>query len=170
MKKDKAKYYGPYTNVQAAVKDTIELLRKIYKLRNCNRSLPKEIGKDRPCLYHHIHQCDAPCQNYISKEAYRENVQGVIGFLNGNYEDVAKMLTDKMMEASDAMEFEKAIEYRELLGSVKRIMERQKITSSEMNDKDVLAACKSRGRSGCAGVFYPWRQADRTGTFLCDRG
>ena len=92
MKKDKAKYYGPYTSA-AAVKDTIELLRKIYKLRNCNRSLPKEIGKDRPCLYHHIHQCDAPCQNYISKEAYRENVQGVIGFLNGNYEDVAKMLT-----------------------------------------------------------------------------
>ena len=152
MKKDKAKYYGPYTSA-AAVKDTIELLRKIYKLRNCNRSLPKEIGKDRPCLYHHIHQCDAPCQNYISKEAYRENVQGVIGFLNGNYEDVAKMLTDKMMEASDAMEFEKAIEYRELLGSVKRIMERQKITSSEMNDKDVLALARA-GDEAVVQVFF----------------
>ena len=152
MKKDKAKYYGPYTSA-AAVKDTIELLRKIYKLRNCNRSLPKEIGKDRPCLYHHIHQCDAPCQNYISKEAYRENVQGVIGFLNGNYEDVAKMLTDKMMEASDAMEFEKAIEYRELLGSVKRIMERQKITSSEMNDKDVLALARA-GNEAVVQVFF----------------
>ncbi len=152
MKKDKAKYYGPYTSA-AAVKDTIELLRKIYKLRNCNRSLPKEIGKDRPCLYHHIHQCDAPCQNYISKEAYRENVQGVIGFLNGNYEDVAKMLTDKMMAASDAMEFEKAIEYRELLGSVKRIMERQKITSSEMNDKDVLALARA-GDEAVVQVFF----------------
>jgi excinuclease ABC subunit C len=152
MKKDKAKYYGPYTSA-AAVKDTIELLRKIYKLRNCNRSLPKEIGKDRPCLYHHIHQCDAPCQNYISKEAYRENVQGVIGFLNGNYEDVAKMLTDKMMEASDAMKFEKAIEYRELLGSVKRIMERQKITSSEMNDKDVLALARA-GDEAVVQVFF----------------
>ena len=152
MKKDKAKYYGPYTSA-AAVKDTIELLRKIYKLRNCNRSLPKEIGKDRPCLYHHIHQCDAPCQNYISKEAYRENVQGVIGFLNGNYEDVAKMLTDKMMEASDAMEFEKAIEYRELIGSVKRIMERQKITSSEMNDKDVLALARA-GDEAVVQVFF----------------
>lgn len=152
MKKDKAKYYGPYTSA-AAVKDTIELLRKIYKLRNCNRSLPKEIGKDRPCLYHHIHQCDAPCQNYISKEAYRENVQGVIGFLNGNYEDVAKMLTDKMLAASDAMEFEKAIEYRELLGSVKRIMERQKITSSEMNDKDVLALARA-GDEAVVQVFF----------------
>ena len=152
MKKDKAKYYGPYTSA-AAVKDTIELLRKIYKLRNCNRSLPKEIGKDRPCLYHHIHQCDAPCQNYISKEAYRENAQGVIGFLNGNYEDVAKMLTDKMMAASDAMEFEKAIEYRELLGSVKRIMERQKITSSEMNDKDVLALARA-GDEAVVQVFF----------------
>lgn len=142
MKKDRAKYYGPYTNA-GAVRDTIELLRKIFKLRSCNRNLPKEIGQDRACLYYHIHQCGAPCQNYISAEDYRRNVQGVLNFLNGNYEDVVNMLTDKMMAASDAMEFEKAIEYRELLGSVKRIMERQKITSSSMDDRDVLALARA---------------------------
>lgn len=142
MKKDKAKYFGPYTSGNA-VRDTIELLRKIYKLRNCSRSLPKDIGKDRPCLYYHIKQCDAPCQGYISQEEYRKSVAGVLSFLGGNYEAVADMLKGKMQEASDALEFEKAIEYRELLGSVMRIMERQKITSSEMDDRDVIAMARA---------------------------
>ncbi len=142
VKKDKAKYFGPYTS-SAAVRDTIELLRKIYKLRNCNRVLPRDIGLDRPCLYYHIKQCDAPCQGYVDAETYRASVQGVLSFLNGNYESVAEMLKGKMQEASDALEFEKAIEYRELLGSVMRIMERQKITSSDMDDRDVIAMARS---------------------------
>ncbi len=142
LKKDGSKYFGPYTSAQS-VKDVIELLRKIYKIRSCNRNLPKEIGLDRPCLYHHIGQCDAPCQGAISKEAYRNNVQGVLTFLGGNYKEVFDYLTNKMMEASDAMEFEKAIEYRELLNSVKQIAQKQKITHSQMDDRDVIAFAKA---------------------------
>ena len=122
-----------------AVRDTIELLRKIYKIRSCNRSLPGEIGKGRPCLYHHMGQCEAPCQDYISKEKYRENISGALSFLSGNYKAVAQMLQDKMQAASEAMAFEKAIEYRDLLNSVHQIVQKQKITSSQMDDRDVIA-------------------------------
>ena len=107
MKKDKAKYFGPYTSA-GAVKDTIELLRKLYDIRSCNKSLPKEIGKDRPCLYYHIHQCKAPCQGYISKEEYGEQIKKAISFLNGNYNDMIKELTGKMTEAAEEMRFEQA--------------------------------------------------------------
>ena len=138
MKKDKAKYFGPYTSA-GAVKDTIELLRKLYDIRSCNKSLPKEIGKDRPCLYYHIHQCKAPCQGYISKEEYGEQIKKAISFLNGNYNDMIKELTGKMTEAAEEMRFEQAAEYRDLIDSVRRIGERQKITNSDGEDKDVIA-------------------------------
>ena len=141
MKKDKSKYYGPYTSA-GAVKDTIELIRKIYKLRSCNRNLPKDIGKERPCLNYHIKQCDAPCQGYISEEAYAEKVKKVTEFLNGNFDPVLKELEEKMLEASENMEFEQAIEYRELIGSVKQIAQKQKISNSDGEDKDIIAmAC-----------------------------
>ncbi len=138
MEKDKAKYFGPYTSV-AAVKDTIELMRKLYHVRNCNRNLPKDIGKERPCLNYHIKQCDAPCQGYVSQEVYRETIENVIRFLNGHYEDVLRELDAKMKNASESLEFEKAIEYRELLQSVKQIAQKQKITDSRGEDRDVLA-------------------------------
>ena len=142
MKKDKAKYFGPYTSA-GAVKDTIELLRKLYDIRSCNKSLPKEIGKDRPFLYYHIHQCKAPCQGYISQEEYRKSIDEVIRFLNGNFDMILKDLEDKMMAASEALEFEKAIEYRELLNSVKKVAQKQKITDSSGEDRDVMAvACQ----------------------------
>ena len=108
MKKDKNKYFGPYTSA-GAVKDTIDLIHKLYKIRTCSRNLPKDIGKDRPCLNYHIKQCDAPCQGYISKEQYEESVNQALEFLNGRYDSVLKMLEKKMMDASDAMDFEKAI-------------------------------------------------------------
>lgn len=138
IKKDRSKYFGPYTSV-GAVKDTIELLNKIYHLRTCNRKLPEDIGKDRPCLNYHIHQCDAPCQGYISKEEYRKKVEAVLEFLNGNYAIVIKELTARMTEASEAMEFEKAIELRDLLSSVKQIAQKQKITNSDEEDRDIIA-------------------------------
>ena len=97
MKKDKSKYFGPYTSV-TAVKDTIELIRKLYRLRSCNRILPRDIGKERCCLYHHIKQCDAPCQGYISQEKYRESVDEVLKFLGGNYDKILKDLEKKMQE------------------------------------------------------------------------
>lgn len=152
MKKDKSRYFGPYTSA-AAVKDTIDLLQKLYKLRTCNRSLPKDIGKERPCLNYHIKQCLGPCQGYVTKETYREQIEGAISFLNGNYAPVIKDLEQKMNRCSLDMDFEKAIEYRELLKSVNQVAQKQKITSSDGEDKDIIAlACDDR--DGVVQVFF----------------
>ena len=138
MKKDKSRYFGPYTSA-GAVKDTIDLINKIYKLRTCNRILPRDIGLERACLNYHIHQCEAPCQGLISKEEYAKKIQGVLEFLNGNYGPVIRELEAKMNQASMDMEFEKAIEYRELLSSVKQIAQKQKMTHTDGEDKDIIA-------------------------------
>lgn len=139
MKKDKSKYFGPYTSA-GAVKDVIELTRKLYHLRTCNRNLPKDIGKERPCLYYHIKQCDAPCQGYITETAYRKQVEELLDFLNGNHKKILAQLEKKMYEASEKMEFEDAAQYRNLMQSVKKIGERQKITDHPGEDKDIIAA------------------------------
>lgn len=139
LKKDKAKYFGPYTSA-GSVKDTIELLRKLYKIRTCSRCLPRDIGKERPCLNYHIKQCDAPCQGYISKEEYRENINKTLEFLNGNYTGVINSLKEKMEKASENLEFEEAAVYRDLLASVQAVAQKQKITNSDMLDKDIIAA------------------------------
>ena len=152
MKKDKAKYFGPYTSSQS-VRDIIDLSQKIYKIRSCNRSLPKETGNDRPCLYYHMGQCQAPCQGYISREEYRENVQQMLHFLGGNFEPVIRMLTEKMYAASEKMDFEKAASYRDLLNSVKQIDQKQKITSAEMDDKDVIAFARDKDEA-VVQVFF----------------
>ncbi|MEE1027689.1 MAG: excinuclease ABC subunit UvrC [Agathobacter sp.] len=138
MKKDKARYFGPYTSA-GAVKDTIDLINKLYRIRTCNRKLPRDIGLDRPCLNYHIHQCDAPCQDYISKEDYGKQIAKVMEFLGGNYAPILKELQDKMEKASEEMQFEKAIEYRDLLSSVKLIAEKQKVTHTDGEDKDIIA-------------------------------
>lgn len=138
MIKDKAKYFGPYTSA-GAVKDTIELIRKLYHIRSCNRKLPRDTGKERPCLNYHIHQCDAPCQGYISQEAYQKSVQEVLHFLNGNYDIILKRLEKQMQDAAEVLEFEKAAEYRELLFSVQKIAQKQKITDTAGEDRDVIA-------------------------------
>ncbi len=152
MKKDKSKYFGPYTSA-GAVKDTIELLRKIYKIRSCHRNLPKDIGIGRPCLYYHIGQCEAPCQGLISQEDYQKQMHQVLQFLGGNYEPVIQMLTDKMMEASEAMAYEKAMEYRDLIRSIQQITEKQKVTSSQMEDKDVIGLARA-GNEAVVQVFF----------------
>lgn len=152
MKKDKAKYFGPYTSA-GAVKDTIELIRKLYHIRSCNRSLPKDIGKERPCLNYHIHQCYAPCQSYISREEYRKSIDEVVRFLNGNYDPILKELEEKMLDASENLEFEKAIEYRELLASVQKIAQKQKITDTAGDDRDIIAMA-SEGEDAVVQVFF----------------
>lgn len=152
MKKDKAKYFGPYTSA-GAVKDTIELIRKLYHIRSCNRSLPKDIGKERPCLNYHIHQCQAPCQGYISQEEYRKSIDEVVRFLNGHYDLVLKELEENMMAASDSLEFEKAIEYRELLTSVQKVAQKQKITDTAGDDRDIIAMA-SEGEDAVVQVFF----------------
>ncbi len=152
MLKDKAKYYGPYTSSQA-VRDTIDLIHKLYHVRSCNRNLPKDIGKERPCLNYHIRQCDAPCQGYISKEEYGESISEVLRFLNGNYDILLKDLEEKMNAASEALEFEKAIEYRELISSVKKVAQKQKITDSSGEDRDVLAVASGE-EDAVVQVFF----------------
>ncbi len=152
MKKDKSRYFGPFTSA-GAVRDTIDLINKIYKLRNCTRVLPRDIGKERPCLYYHIGQCDAPCQGKISREEYRHRVDEALEFLNGNYAPVFDMLQKKMEQASDAMEFEKAAEYRELIDSVRQVAQRQKITHGDGDDKDVIAMAVE-GADAVVQVFF----------------
>lgn len=148
----KAKYFGPYTSSKA-VKDIIELMKDIYKLRTCNRNLPKDQGKERPCLNYHIHQCFAPCQGYISPEEYRKNFNEIIDFLNGNAKPLLNMLENKMKEAAEAMEFEEAAKNRDLIESVKHITQKQKITSYEEEDRDIVAVAKA-GKEAVVQVFF----------------
>ncbi len=138
MKKDKAKYYGPYVNAYAA-KEIIDLVRKMYKIRTCHRVLPRDIGKERPCLNYHIKQCDAPCMGYISEDDYRKQINRVIKFLEGDYLPVMNELQEVMLEASERLDYEKAAESRDYIQAIKAIMEKQKIVKSAQNDQDVIA-------------------------------
>ncbi|MDD3402574.1 MAG: excinuclease ABC subunit UvrC [Hespellia sp.] len=152
MVKDKSRYFGPYTSA-GAVRDTIDLIRKLYQIRSCNRNLPRDTGKERPCLNYHIKQCKAPCQGYISEEEYRKSIDEVIRFLNGNFDSILKELEEKMLHASEAMEFEKAIEYRELMNSVRQISQKQKITDSSGEDRDILAVA-TENEDAVVQVFF----------------
>ena len=139
MKKDKNRYCGPYTS-GGAVKDVIELVRKLYQVRSCNRNLPRDCGKDRPCLYYHMKQCTGPCTGHVDQKQYRENIQKVLRFLNGDFQDTVDELTDKMLTASEEMRFEDAAGYRDLIQSIRKIGERQKITAYGEEDRDIIAA------------------------------
>ena len=152
MTKGKSKYYGPYTSAYAA-KEIIDVLRKIYKIRTCNRNLPRDIGKERACLYYHIHQCDAPCQGYVDEITYKANIMEAVSFLDGKYDKVIKMLETAMYAASEAMDFEKAADYRDQLESVNIIAKKQKIVDAAMDDKDVIAFAKS-GNEAIVQVFF----------------
>ena len=168
MKKDKSRYFGPFTSA-SSVKDTIELICKLYKIRTCNRQIrqPEEITgqnetnsniekkavQDRACLNYHMKQCDAPCMGYISKEEYAQNVKKAVDFLNGDYHGVLKELEQKMEEASEQMEFEEAIRYRDLRNSVLAVAQKQKITDSNGEDKDVIALAKDE-KDAVVQVFF----------------
>ena len=152
MKHGTGRYFGPYTSA-GAVKDTIELLCKLYKIRTCNRVLPRDIGKERPCLNYHIGQCSAPCQGYISQEDYKKSIDEVIDFLGGSYKKIIDGLTSQMMEASEKMEYEEAAKYRDLIASVKQVAQKQKITADDSADRDVIA-CASDGTDAVVQVFF----------------
>lgn len=138
MKRDHCKYFGPYTNARA-VKDILELINKLYHLRTCNRRLPQDIGKDRPCLYYQIGQCKAPCDGRISQEDYGRQVQAALSFLNGNYRDILSQLQDQMKRQAEEMEFEKAAETRDLIESIRHIEDKQQMSKSSGDDRDVIA-------------------------------
>ena len=152
MKRDGAKYFGPYTSA-AAVKDTIELIQKLYGIRTCNKSLPKEIGLGRPCLYHQMKQCAAPCQGYISKEEYALRIDKLLGFLNGDYKKVLAELEQKMKEKAAELEFEEAAEYRDLIESVQHVTGSQRVVKTGGIDRDVIAMAR-KGLETVVSVFF----------------
>ncbi len=152
MKKDRSRYFGPYTSA-GAVKDTIDLMNSLFMLRTCHRVLPRDIGLERPCLNYQIRQCCAPCIKCVSQEQYRENVEQALDFLNGNYSPILAELEGKMRLASEAMDYEEAIRCRDLLASVKSVAQKQKITDSDMEDKDVIALAKEE-QDAVAQVFF----------------
>ena len=151
MKKDKARYFGPFTN--GGVKESIDLINKLYQLRTCNRKLPKDCGKERPCLNFHIGQCCAPCQGNITKEEYTERIDKAIDFLNGKQQPVVKELKEKMQQASEKMDFEEAIRYRDLIDSVKKVSETQKMSDNVGEDKDIIALAID-GNETVVQVFF----------------
>ncbi|MBO4280827.1 MAG: excinuclease ABC subunit UvrC [Lachnospiraceae bacterium] len=152
QKKDKARYFGPYA-LSGSINEMIELIRKLFRIRTCNRNLPKDIGKERPCLYYQIGQCDAPCADHISKEDYRASVERVIRFLSRDYDDVLKMLKNKMLAASGKLEFEKAAEYRDLMARVEALHQEQKADDSVTEERDIIASA-SEGNQTVIAVFF----------------
>ena len=153
MKRDHSKYFGPYTNSKA-VKDIIELLKKLYHIRSCNKVLPRDMGLERPCLYHQIKQCMAPCQGYISKEDYNKNVQDAISFLNGNHGHVIRDLEKQMKELSEDMEFEQAAEIRDLIKSIHHIESTQRGGDTSADDRDVIAMATDLGNECVISIFF----------------
>ena len=152
LKKDKAKYFGPFSSA-GAVRDTLDLMYRVFRLRNCSRVLPRDIGKERPCLNYHIHQCGAPCSGFISPEEYRKNVDAALEFLNGRFDPVLERLKNEMAQAAEGMEFERAAELRDLLRSVEHVAQKQKITSEGMEDRDIIALARDE-REAVVQVFF----------------
>lgn len=146
VKKDKAKYFGPYPNV-AAANETKKLLNRIYPLRKCNR-LP-----DRVCLYYHLGQCLAPCVKDIDPKVYEEMTNEIVKFLNGGHEDVKKELEKKMLDAAEKLEFEQAKEYRDQIQYIETIMEKQKIVTGDLTNRDVFGYAVEKGWM-CVQVFF----------------
>ena len=152
VKKDKSKLFGPYSNA-AAVKETIELLRKLYKIRPCSFKLTDDKSLERACLYYDIHRCEAPCIGLVSESEYRKGVNGALDFLNGNYRDVLSDITGKMAEASKEMRFEDAAAYRELIKSIRHIGENQKASMGQGEDRDIIAVA-AEGSEAIAQIFF----------------
>ena len=153
MEKDKAKYFGPYTSA-ASVKEALDLINKLYCLRTCNKKIKfGEKAEERPCLNYHMGMCCAPCQGNISREDYAERVKKALDFLGGDYAPIQRELREKMQRASDNMEFEEAIKYRDLLESVVSVSQKQKIEDSAQEDKDIIAAAVE-GEDAVVNVFF----------------
>lgn len=151
-KKDKCKYFGPFTNVTAA-RDTLEFAHKIYRIRTCRRVLPRDIGKERLCLNYHIGKCNAPCQGYISKEEYNKNFNKALKLIEGDYKQVIEYLEEKMYEASEKMEYEQAAVCRDLIESVKKMSVKQKINDFGGMDRDVVALARTN-EEAVVQVFF----------------
>ncbi|MDP4182486.1 MAG: excinuclease ABC subunit UvrC [Bacillota bacterium] len=152
LEKDGAKYFGPYSNV-TAVKETIDLLKKLFPIKVCNKVFPRDIGKDRPCLNYYIYQCLGPCQGNVSKDDYRALMKDICNFLGGKHNEVISKLEDQMNELAENLNFEKAANLRDKIRGLRHISEKQKVLSTTMEDQDVIAFAKSETDS-CIQVFF----------------
>ena len=141
MKKDSSRYFGPYTSA-GAVKNTVELINKLYKLRTCRRKITGEKMSERACLNYHLCRCPAPCQGYITRDEYMERVDKALEFLGGNFSPLIKELEDRMYAFSSELKFEEAAETKELLDSVRAVAQKQKITATGGEDRDIIAMAK----------------------------
>ena len=143
--KDSARYFGPFTSGEA-VKETTDLLRKAYKLRNCRLIISDsdDHKTERKCLYYHMGQCDAPCDGLIAKGEYAKNITKVLDFLGGDHKHVISDLTKKMNDASEELRYEQAMEYRDLIESIKKVSEKQKITDTGSDNRDVIAMAREK--------------------------
>lgn len=150
--KDGSKYFGPYMS-SGNVRETLEVIKRIFKIRSCNKVLPRDIGKERPCLYYHIGQCSAPCAGKISQEEYSEMFNKISSVLNGNYSILTDELTKRMYTASDNLEFEKAAGYRDRINNLKMFDEKQKITSTNEENRDVIGVFQDN-KDSCVQIFY----------------
>src|SRR5690606_16594334 len=146
VKKDKGKYFGPYPNAYAA-SETKKLLDRLYPLRKCH-TMP-----DRVCLYYHLGQCLAPCVKPVEKDTYREMIDGISRFLNGGFREVKQELTEKMSEAAENLEFERAKEYRDQISHIESVMEKQKMAMNDFTNRDVFAYAVDKGWM-CVQVFF----------------
>lgn len=152
VEKDGAKYFGPYTS-GFAVKDTIDLIKKLFPIKSCNKVFTKDARKQRPCLNYHIYQCLGPCQGDVNKEEYRALMNDICSFLGGKQEEIIKRLESEMVKASEDMEFEKAAALRDKITSLRHIAQKQKVVSTAMEDQDVVAFSKDPTDS-CVQVFF----------------
>ena len=150
--RDNAKYIGPITDA-LAVKEMIETIHKLFPIRKCKKVFPRDIGKERPCLNYHIGQCKAPCDGLISKEEYRKYIDEAILLIEGKHEEIAKKMRLEMEEASENLEFEKAMAIRDKLKSIKSIAEKQKMANTGLGDCDVIAFARAYNE-GIVQVFF----------------
>ncbi len=152
MKKDKSRYFGPFSSSQA-VRSTIELINRMYGLRDCSRVLPRDFGKDRPCLNFHMNRCCGPCTGEVPAEEYRRKIDMALEFLAGNYKPVIRDLTEKMQQASEDMRFEEAIRWRDLLNSVQQVAQKQKMSEGVGENRDVLGIAVEKENADADGVI-----------------
>ena len=150
--KDGSRYFGPYMS-SYMVKETLETIKRVFKVRSCNKNLPKEIGKGRPCLYYHINQCSAPCNGKITREEYKETFDQITEILEGKFDAIIEYLTEKMYDASENLEFEQAARYRDKIESLKILGEKQKIISTNDNNRDIIGIYQDKNES-CIQIFY----------------
>jgi excinuclease ABC subunit C len=147
VKKDKGKYFGPYPNVIAA-REIKKLLERMFPLRRCNSTVP-----GRPCLYYQLGLCIGPCAKEVSEEEYKQVADEIARFLHGGHKEIKRELTEKMTRAAEALEFEKAKEYRDQILHMETIIEKQKITMNDFTDRDVFGYAVDKGWM-CVQVFF----------------